>query len=572
MSYLPSRRFDICSIGVWKFDEVGRPLQDSKKKWTQRCNFVFVTKYKIKTLTDDNSSLLDTDRNCGWIIEMKNHKECKECYVSTEHASSSTILRRRLMSAMPGSVCRITSDDFLSFVDEDTKSSIPTIKVSSFCGKIQVENEFVWAFPDVILGEKGQKVLQRPVFVSSELLQKRQNGEMVPLPSKIPHPLPYASNTPRMLEKLSQHMRDYYGPRFLCALHLLTSVVKAIHFDTLLKKEHFVSIANISGPANVGKSFACAIALSMMGAESLMMSRCTPSAMIDAAHVFKNMLIVWDDPRDCSANQLSSIVHEAFHGHSTTSISRGNRRYNSSLIIGTQEHLLGMPYNTINLATFSRLSHVDMSLNDAAAEEFQADLQAEENIQKLLPLNASIFGLLVNTEYDQKQVNEFYDRLVAKNPNVMTRCLRIAAIDWYFATILQQCGFAVDSREITAYFSKTYMHFLATNCSKITPVEHLCKHIKELLREEHDFPRACFKERVTVELKRFGPSECFAIYLTEFIRYLHKTVPESKIYTKEQIHSEVKNSKYGEVSHNVAFRTKDGTKIRRAIVIRRCFI
>ena len=569
MSYLPSRRFDIFSIGVWKFD-VGRPTGDSEKKWSQRCNFVFRTKYKIQTLMDENS-LMETDKNCGWIIEMASRRETRECYISTEHASSTTILRRRLMSAMPGSVCRITSDDFLSFVDEDTKNaSLKVIQVSSFCGKIEVApDSYVWAFPEVIMSEDGEKIKKRPVFVSTDLLQKRNNGDVISLPTQIPRPLPFsASSSPKLLATLAHNMRAYYGPRFLYAVHLLTSALKAVHFDTLLAKEHFVSITNISGPANVGKSFACAIALSMLGATGLMMSRCTPSAMIDAAYVYKNMLIVWDDPRDCSLNQLSAIVHEAFHGHSTTTVSRGVRRYNSSLVIGTQEHMLGMPYNSTNLATFSRISHIDMRIVN---DDFQPDVRAEENIQRLMQHNAAIFGLLVRTEYDPIYVNELYDRLVASNPNVISRCLRIAAIDWYFALTLQSVGFAVETRELNDYF-KRYTQYLNIHCSKVTPVEQLCRHIKELLRDGCELPRACFKERVTSDLKRFGPSECFALYLSEFIHFLHKIVPESKVYSKEQIHAEIKNSNYGEVSHNVAFRTHEGTRIRRAVVIRRCYI
>ena len=66
------------------------------------------------------------------------------------------------------------------------------------------------------------------------------------------------------------------------------------------------------------------------------------SSMLDVAHVFKNLLVVFDDPRDCSRAQMSSIVHEAFSGHASSTISKGVRRYHSALIIGTQERFLGM--------------------------------------------------------------------------------------------------------------------------------------------------------------------------------------------------------------------------------------
>ena len=76
--------------------------------------------------------------------------------------------------------------------------------------------------------------------------------------------------------------------------------------------------------------------------------------LLDAADTFHNLLIVWDDPRDTSATQMSSIVHEAFNGVASSTVSKGIRRYHSSLIIGTQKSMLGMPMSDVNAATFSR--------------------------------------------------------------------------------------------------------------------------------------------------------------------------------------------------------------------------
>lgn len=565
--YPSIRRFDAKSIGVWKH-AVGRPTSESTQKWVQRCNFVFRVLYKIQTLSDhDSCSILETDKNCGWIIDITDQADAKkECYLSTEHASSTATMRRRLMSAKSGTICRMTSDDFLKFVDDDTKDGIPTIHVTNFCGKIEVGNDHVWAFPGIILDKNGRKLSHRPVFVSAEFLQKRSNGEVIPLPSNFPLPRPVSSRG-NSLTTLSRHMRAYYGPRLPHALHLLTSVLKAIHYDVLLKTEHFVSVANISGPPNIGKTFVCAIALSMMNAPGLMMSRCTPSAMIDAAHVFKNMLIVWDDPRDCSHTQLSSIVHEAFHGHATTTVSRGVRRYNSSLIIGTQEHMLGMPYNANNVATFSRMSHINMSNTDCS---WETDTQSEASLQKCMPANADIFAALLDSKYDSQEVDRLNDKLSGQL--IIPRCVRIAAIDWYFARVLQQYGFEIDTRELTKYFTNTYLDYLTMHCSRMTPVEHFCHHIKQLIQEGVDIPRDIFKERVTVDLKKFGPTECFAVYPKYFMSFLNKVLGESKTYTKEQLHAQIKDSKYGEVSRNVAFRTSQGTQIRRALVVRRIYI
>ena len=573
--YPSIRRHEARSIGVWKF-AVGRPTSESTQKWVQRCNFVFRTVYKIQTLPDNEGNALDTDKNCGWIIELEDQTGAvKECYISTEHASSNTVIRKRLMSALPGVICRITSDDFLKFVDEDSKD-LDTIHVSGYCGKVgrsasrdersASQAKHVWAFPSIILNAKGEKMSTRPVFVSNEFLQRRSNGDMISLPAKMPMPRPLSTRG-NALTSLSRRMRAYYGPRLPHALHLLTSVLKGIHFDTLLQTEHFVSIANISGPPNVGKTFACAIALSFSCSEGLMLSRCTPSAMIDKAHIFKNMLIVWDDPRDCTHAQLSTIVHEAFHGHATSTITRGLRKYNSSLIIGTQEHMLGMPYNSNNLATFSRLSHINMS---HPAVEWEPDAQSEASLQEKLPANADIFAQLLSTQYDAQEVDRLQERL--GSGHIISRCLRITAIDWYFARVFQKCGFEIDSRELNHYFAKNYMDYLSMHCSRMSPVEHLCRHVKQMMLDEIDIPSVFFKPKVTIDLKQFGPSECFALYPKDFMNFLYKIIPEAKTYTKEQLHAQLKNSKYGEVSRNVAFRSDAGTQIRRALVVRRSFL
>ena len=95
---------------------------------------------------------------------------------------------------------------------------------------------------------------------------------------------------------------------------------------------------------------------------------------------------------------------------------------------------------------------------------------------------------------------------------------------------------------------------------------------REVLDRQIDIPKHIFKEKVTIELKRYGPTECFAFYPKAFISFLHKTIPASRVYTKEVIHSELKNSKFGEVSKNVSFKSPEGNVIRRAIVIRRLYL
>lgn len=566
--YPCKRRFDVRSIGVWLLP-VGRPTKHSERRWVQRCNFVFKTSARVETLQERDDPV-EIDRNAGWMITMYTPDGAsKECYMPSECASSNVMLRKRLMGMVQGAICRMTADDFLAFVDEDSQEDLPVVQVATHCGKIHLNGTHVWAFPSITLDATGRALTRSPVHVSAEMLRTRSNGDRIALPADFPAPKPRTSGV-HSLTELSRAMNAYYGPRRMHAMHLLVSILKAIHYDTLLKVEHFVPITNISGPPNVGKTFACSIALTIVNAPSLMLSRCTPSAMIDAAHVFRNMLLVWDDPRDCTQSQISSIVHEAFNGLATSTISRGVRRYSSALIIGTQDPLLGMQYNPANVATFSRLSHIDMDI----ATKWTPPASAEPRLQRCMQTCDDIFAALLNTHYDTQKVNRLYDKLKRAQPDIIHRSLRIAAIDWFFCDTLVHLGFDVHENDVADYFLTTYANFLKTHCSRLAPIDQFCRHVRQLVASRHDIPKHFFKDRVLVDLKHFGPTECCAFYTKDFFPFLHKHIPSSTALTKEQIHSHLKHSpKHGEVSRNVAFPTESNSvQIKRSIVIRRNFI
>ena len=66
------------------------------------------------------------------------------------------------------------------------------------------------------------------------------------------------------LRDLSVCMHAYYEIA-LCGHFVISHVLKAILFDELLTHEHCVFIGNVSGPPNIGKSFACAHTLVYWG-------------------------------------------------------------------------------------------------------------------------------------------------------------------------------------------------------------------------------------------------------------------------------------------------------------------
>lgn len=548
------RRHDICSIGFWSYP-VGRPTESTPKKWIQRSNFVLEVLARLM--------MAEREISCGWLVKIKPQQgHTKIITVTAEHAASHSKLRQHIMRLVEGSVCRLTSDDFLSFVDEDCVAKV--VYVSRHIGKVHVQGYSQWYFPTMYVGEID--------MFYDESLVRGSGRDAMSLPD-LPRPICMSSseNCLMKLRRLKESMMIVYGSeRFVRAIHLMSSALKALCHDQLLKTFHFVPITNVSGPANCGKTLACAMTLALLETPSLMMSRCTPSAMVDAADTFKNLVVVWDDPRDCSTSQMSSIVHEAFNCNVTSLISRGVRRYNSLLIVGTQERNLGMPYTATNTATFSRLSHIDMDIVDASpfANGHESKLQAV-----LKDMGGMLTFLIENTQFDEGEIDDIYDQMSRDCTHVIGRSIQIAAIDRYFTS--QLAAFMdIELAAVNTYFDTDYKAFLENHCGKRDAVERFCADLKSVLLRRSDIPGVCFKEKVTVDLKQFGPTECFAVYTKEVLPYLQKnsTVPLS--YTKEQLHSIVKQSgKYGEVSRNVAYKhPHHGTVVRRSLVIRHMYI
>ena len=571
------RRPDEKSIGVWKYKTVGRPTAETRvepnhgRAWVQKCNFTFLVSRLVHDL-DHNSAY-------GWGIDLfAKHLEEPIAYViPCDMASSSTALRQGIMKLAPSIVCRMGSDDFLAFVDQDLrKQDMSTLFVTKFVGKVYLASgEHYWVFPEVTLDENGIPVEQIVILKPNER-SARLPTIHVPL-------LATDDKGKKRLAALSERIRLAYGSKFIHVVHLLTSVLKAIHYDTIMKHEHYVPVANIFGPANTGKTLACAIALQIMQSPELMLSRCTASSMIDTANLIKNMLIVWDDPRDCTASQLSAIVHEAFNGLANCTISRGTRHYHSSLIIGTQQRCLGMTYNAVNVATFSRLSHISMEedkLSDGERKKKDIkshgfDPSAEPKLQEIMQDLDSVFPyLLKKSYYDATKVKKIYDKLREQNPLVISRSLATAAIDCHCVQVLRECGFTASTPEVKSYFFVDYPNFLLQVCPRSSPLQQFLKDVKRLLDANCKMPVDCYKDRVMVDFKPGGLTECFAVQPKEFFAFLTAQLPYNVHYTREQVHSELRMCKSdGAVSHNVAFKTKEGgVVVKRSMVIRRALL
>lgn len=569
------RRQDISEIGYYKNDQPGFPSENSKFHWVSQCNFTFRIIGKVKTLQKQEFG--SQDEYSGWMLATtmldQATKVEKYMYVSNETASSNPKLRKMFLKSLFGSVCRIRSEDFWRFVEQDMSDNrLKTCYVSTKCGKICMgEHEHFWIFPDISLSSTGRKINQEHVFISYGILMNGFKRNKVSMPNSFPIPASREQTNTQTLHKLGKLLKKYYGPRIPIALLILSSAIKALHRDTLLKYENQVSIMNVSGNPNIGKSFACAIALQLLGASKLMLSKCTSSAILDHADTFKNMLIVWDDPRDCPQTQMSSIIHEAFHGHSVSTISKGNRSYNSNLIIGTQQRLLGLPETTSHAPTFSRLTHGDFNF---LPTDFQAAAEDEQNLKKLIQKHdINSFGyLLQRTKVDFVAIDGMHKKLLKHKHahRIFQRSIRNLAIDWYFTDIMN--GVLNTNIDLHDYFFHKQMEYLNCFCAQESAVMTFFNHFKTLLNH-HTIPSTFFK-LVKINFPDEGLKSCYAIFPADFFPFLRQHVPESNAYTPDTIRYEIKNSnsKYGLVNKNVSFNDNKCTKINRAIVIRREFL
>jgi hypothetical protein len=329
---------------------------------------------------------------------------------------------------------------------------------------------------------------------------------------------------------------------------------------------------NVSGNPNIGKSFACAIALQLLGAPKLMLSKCTASAILDHADTFNNMLIVWDDPRDCPQSQMSSIIHEAFHGHSVSTISKGNRSYNSNLIIGTQKRLLGLPEITLHAPTFSRLSHADFN---SIPTDFQPTQRDEQHLKTFIQKHdINSFGyLLQQTKLDFDKIDKIHNTLLQHKQakQIFQRSVRNLAIDWYFTDIINDL--LKTNVNIYDHFFYTQMEYLNKFCTQESVILLFFSHFKKLIQNEHISPT--FFKIVKINFNHQGFKTCYAIFPQLFFPFIHKIIPESNAYNQDAIRYEIKNSNgtYGLINKNVSFNNHDKlTKINRAIVIKREFL
>lgn len=536
-------------MGFWQYQSAGRPKDYSERVWIHRCNFVV---YIIATTTNIDAS----NQSSGWIarIVRKNNAKLEhfDVVIDCTTAANTSVLRKTLMKRAPGLVARLTSEDFFEFIETDSQKNLNNIFISSRVGSIWVNGKQYWAFSKLVLDSKGMKTDNSPLMVD------------IALPYSCSPSLSHGSRLNKTsIKRLGDCTRKYYKSLSVHALHVYSTTLKAVLKHKIEECEHMLSITNISGPANIGKTFACCIALRMLGADDLMLSRVTPSSLLDVCDHHCNMLCVWDDPRDATHKQLSSIVHEAFHGFPNTTVSKGVRKYNSAIIIGTQHSLLGLQNLSMHTPTFSRLAHIDMTTS-----EFKIDSNAGDQLAKCMEGLESIFSLLLSIDYTKKVTDDFYAKLVKKAGDavIIDRALRVAAIEWNLCTQMNNLGFGFDEKQIEEYFCNHMLRFLKLHCNRMTPLHQF---VKDCKAHFNALDSTDIKMNVYADLKCTGTSECVAVHVKSVLAIL-KAIKGSLNYNIEGVQSEIKDNKeYGELSHNVSYKSKNSFVTRRSMVIRK---
>lgn len=536
MTYALTRDFLRCETGCFMFGHRGRPDKQSRKTWCVKANFVC---YVIGKVLHDNSSA-----SSGWMIEIKHKTFTSRIIIDSEVATSTVRLRRQFMNINPVLMARFTSDDFLDFVTEDLEMSvssgdkIPEILCTKFCGKFTLGSLSYWVWPNITFcaDSNPEKYV---------VLNEVQTSLLKPFPDSV------STKYKDLLHALGKATECFYGPRKIHALHVYSNALKSIVKDSIIESRNGMHVANLSGPPNIGKTFACVLATKMIHCDSLILSNTTASALLDQCHMNKSLLVTWDDPRDVSMSTMSTIIHEAFNGYSSSTLSKGTRNYNSCLIIGTQTRFLGL--ETVlhqHSPTLSRLSHIDMNYQT----DVKPMLGSEKKLQALMSDLPSLFHLFVTLTYDNTLTEKLYFKLKKRYPNVLDRMLHIAAIDWNLCLTLNSCGMHFSVSEINEYFTKVYFDSLLDCCV----VNVLQMFITDLKRYMHEFTENEIKKNVVVKHRK-----AVAVRLTQVYNKIasFKTVN----YTVNDIYTEVKeNPEKGICNHNVNYKSNG---IKRSLIL-----
>ena len=119
--------------------------------------------------------------------------------------------------------------------------------------------------------------------------------------------------------------------------------------------------------------------------------------------------------------------------------------------------------------------------------------------------------MIAVTPFQPEKIRQLEVKYSQNNSHVIGRSIQIAAIDCYYASHLAKLMGVEEEDGVESYFDTEYMAYLNMYCGKSDAVERFCADLKSIMLRRSDIPSTAFKEKVTVDLKHSGPTECLAV-------------------------------------------------------------
>ena len=537
---------------------VGRPGPSEKPtrtEYVEKANFVFFVTGTVFS-RGISSGLSKLDEWSGWIVRVRSQHEEKSVYLRSTECGTRAVISRRFAQTVTNAICRLSTDEFYALVKRDTAdAALPAYEIVFCCGRYKD----AWVYPDLVADASGARVADPRYFVTDTSLRHGASSA-VTLPSRIPLPLvdTTLSESRRALRAVLQFVRAHFGDHRTAAVHVLSRAWLAAHRSRIMETEKQLSVLNVHGPPNVGKSFLCALACSLLSCDNLIVSNTTWSSIVDLTNTFRDLLVVWDDPRSLSAQLVENIVHESFHGMSLTSHARGVRHHNASLVLGTQRSL----YERANLtvATKSRLATVEIAGSTLHACD-------KTELQGIVATARGAFRALLSVDFDQctLALARTYGELRGRMSDVIDRSVRSTSIDVVAMQLISRVAdVPLDADEVDAHVAAQHA-MLAVHCSLHGSVLTFVRAVVERL---HALPSDVFKACVHVQADN-KKTACMAFVLEETIRLLQEdnvSVSLDVLRAEFATHDGVKDS----VVVNLHGRSKRCTLVTWELARRTC--
>lgn len=502
------------TIGKWvRKMQVGRPAsyhEDPEDVYVMLCNYTFRVVAVVENIAKCEAT---PDAKSGWLLKVSMKGSDTMVYMRSSSSMSKTPIARCISENVPGIVSQVSGTDFLRFVNEDISSAMPVVYVTDECGYFKSHG--VWVFSSCTVDQN-----LNPLVVAPLIFRARQNT--IAHQIRPPDPDVTLAQSVEYLRQVCRLVISTYGDSAMHAMHIISNAWKAVFRSQIFDTHKQAAICNVSGPPNTGKSLACAVALSLIGCSSMHLSKATSSSMLQHTTRCRDLLIVWDDPRDSNRGQMESIVHEAFHCHASSTMAHGDRQYKSSLIIGTQNPNLGF---NVDAATSSRLSHVHMStvsLNPAS----------EDKLKRMLPDGSRAFRAILSHTFKESAALDIDALGVA---DLLPRAVTTLSVDYAAMCALGTITGTFTGEEVRNYIRTVQLPILRKYCTSVPKWTRFLRDVQTLMKDES----CCEGIKPAVNARLEGVrKKCVALYLPAVFRSLSDRF--SVCYTEQDIQNAAK--------------------------------